>query len=591
MANLVVRNRLTKPKANSAFATIRTPVNAAAQAKPAAAKTIANPAIANSPAAAKTAASNKSLGVSVNIAKPRSSSEAARFLAQASMGATRTQIATLQKSGYAAWLNQQFAIPLQGTHYDWMATHSDPETGKPFTHVDYKFDQNGFDASVWRKFLSAPDTLRQRIVLALSEIIVISIDGLDAYWPQFRAANYLDLLEKHAFGNYRNLLQDVSTSSAMSQYLTFLGNEKANPATGSNPDENYARELLQLFTIGLNELNIDGTKKLVNGVAVETYKQNDISQLARVFTGWDWDPPYVSDRLEPSFAKRPLIQVPELHETGASTFLGSTVPAGLSGAACLSKALDIIFAHPNVAPFISRQLIQRLVTSNPVPAYVARVARVFNNNGSGVKGDMKAVISAILLDSEARSLANLTNPQFGKVREPILRFTAYARTFNMKSANGTWDPGWVRSADWGLGQAPLRAPNVFNFFRPGYVPPNSAVATAGLVAPELQLTNETSVIGYVNFMQSKVNVYADFAIPAEKDPNLQVDYSGLKQLAGDVNALVNEVNLLLAANQLSAASLTTIRNAISQIDVSEPNNRVQAAILLVMASPEFIVSK
>jgi uncharacterized protein (DUF1800 family) len=517
--------------------------------------------------------------------------DAARFLAQASMGANRAQINELKAMGYNAWLAKQFATPLQGTHYDWMATHNDPESGKPYTDYSFRFDQNGFDASVWRKFLSAPDTLRQRIVLALSEIIVISIDGLDAYWPQFRAANYLDILEKHAFGNYRNLLQDVSTSSAMAQYLTYLGNEKSNPTTGSNPDENYARELLQLFTIGLNELNIDGTKKLVNGVAVETYKQNDISQLARVFTGWDWDPPYVDDRPEPSFARRPLVQVPELHETGASTFLGGTVPAGLNGAASLTKALDIIFAHPNVAPFVSRQLIQRLVTSNPVPAYVARVAKVFNNNGSGVKGDMKAVISAILLDSEARSLTNLTNPQFGKLREPILRFTAYARAFNMQSANGSWDPGWVRSADWGLAQSPLRAPNVFNFFRPGYVPPNSAVATANLVAPELQLTNETSVIGYVNFMQSKVYVYAVFADPVDKDKNLQVDYSGLKQLAGDVNALVNEVNLLLAANQLSAASLTTIRNAIAQINVNDPNNRVMAAVLLVLASPEFIVCK
>ncbi len=523
--------------------------------------------------------------------KRQSEVNAARFLGQASMGANRAQINELKTIGNAAWLAKQFAIPLQGTHYDWMASRSDPDTGKPFTHVDFKFNQDGFDASVWRKFLSSPDTLRQRVVLALSEIIVISIDGLDAYWPQFRAANYLDILEKHAFGNYRQLLQAVSTSSAMAQYLTYLGNEKQNPVTGSNPDENYARELLQLFTIGLNQLNIDGTKKLVNGLPVETYNQNDISQLARVFTGWEWDPPYVGDRPEPSFARRPLQQIPDLHETGASTFLGATVAAGLSGEASLTSALNIIFAHPNVAPFISRQLIQRLVTSNPVPAYVARVATVFNNNGSGVKGDMKAVISAILLDIEARSVVNITNPQFGKVREPILRFTAYARAFNMKSANGTWDPGWMRSTDWGLGQAPLHAPSVFNFFRPGYVPPNSAVATAGLVAPELQLTNETSVIGYINFMQNKVYTYADFADPADKDKNLQVDYSSLKQLAGDVNALVNEVNLLLVANQLSAVSIITIRNAISQINVSEINNRVQAAILLVLAAPEFIVSK
>jgi uncharacterized protein (DUF1800 family) len=607
MANLLTRRGLRKAKSFLSFRPVGSRIGSVAPAKSAVAinPSIANAALTNTPPIgaattnslsitnpAQATSTTRVLPFGRDTAKwPSTPGEAARFLAQASMGTTRMHIALLQKSGYAAWINQQFAIPLQGTHYDWMAANNDPDTGLPYTDYSFRFNQNGFDASVWRKFLSSPDTLRQRIVLALSEILVVSIDGLDAYWPQFRAANYLDLLEKHAFGNYRNLLQDVSTSSAMAQYLTYLGNEKSNPVTGSNPDENYARELLQLFTIGLNELNIDGTVKLINGVAKETYKQTDISQLARVFTGWEWDPPYVGDRPEPSFAKRPLIQIPDLHETGASTFLGFSVPAGLDGTASLTRALDIIFAHPNVAPFVSRQLIQRLVTSNPVPSYVARVAKVFNNNGSGVKGDMRAVISAILLDSEARSLANLSNPQFGKVREPILRFTAFARAFNMQSANGTWDPGWVRSSDWGLGQAPLHAPNVFNFFRPGYVPPNSAVATAGLVAPELQLTNETSVIGYVNFMQSRIYAYAEFADPIDKDKNLQVYYNGLKLLAGNVNALVNEVNLLLAANQLSAASLATIRNAVAQIDVSDLNNRVLATVLLVLASPEFIVSK
>lgn len=586
MANLFVRNIFSKTQSILANPVLRTRMKGLPNQQLSPAPPINNPPVIN------TATNSRILPTSAPAAaKPRNASEAARFLAQATPGANRAQITLLQKIGYVAWLNREFAKPVQDGHYDWLSANNDPATGKPYSHVDFKFDQNGFDASAWRKLMSAPDSLRQRIVLALSEIIVVSIDGLDAYWPQFRAAAYLDILETHAFGNYRQLLQAVSTSTAMGQYLTFLGNEKHNPVTGSNPDENYARELLQLFTIGLNELNIDGTKKLVNGAALETYKQTDISQLARIFTGWDWDPPYVADRLEPSFAKRPLIQVPELHEKGASTFLGGTVPDGLDGADSLTMALDIIFAHSNLAPFVSRQLIQRLVTSNPIPAYVARVAKVFNNNGKGVKGDMKAVISAILLDSEARSLANLSNQEFGKVREPILRFTAFARAFNIASDNGTWDPEWVRSADWGLGQAPLHSPTVFNFFRPGYVPPNSAVATAGLVAPELQLTNETTVIGYVNFMQSKVYNYAAFADPADKDKNLQVDYSNLLQLAGNPTALANEVNLLLTANQLSAATVNTIRNAVAQIDINDSNNRALATVLLALAAPEFIVSK
>lgn len=532
--------------------------------------------------------SNKSLGGTSTI-KPRSASEAARFLAQATMGANRLQIGMVQKLGYAAWLRRQFSLPVQDSHYNWMATHNDLETGKSFTHIDFRFDQNGLDASIWRKFLSAPDTLRQRIVFALSEIIVVSVDGLDGDWPQFRTANYLDLLETHAFGNYRDLLQAVSTSPAMGQYLTFLGNEKHNPVTGSNPDENYARELLQLFTIGLRELNLDGTLKLINGLVVETYKQNDISQLARIFTGWEWDPPYV-ERLEPSFAKRPMRQIPELHETGSSTFLGGTVPAGLNGIDSLNRALDIIFAHPNVAPFVCRQLIQKLITSNPIPAYVGRVAAVFNNNGNGIKGDMKAVITAILLDDEARNKINLSSQHFGKVREPILRFTAWARAFNVISSNNTWDVGWVRSADWGLAQGPLHSPTVFNFFRPGYVPPNSAIAAANLVAPELQLTNETSVIGYINFMQHKVYSYSVFSDAADRDNNMTVDYSNLRLLAPDPVALINEVNLLLTANQLSPVTLSTISDAVAQI-TDNLNNRVYAAILLVLACPEFIVSK
>jgi uncharacterized protein (DUF1800 family) len=525
---------------------------------------------------------------SKTFVKPRNLNDAARFLTQATMGANRTQIEQLKAKGYVEWLNSQFAMPIQTTRYDWLASQRDPQSGKSFNHIDFRFGQEGFDAANWAKLLSAPDTLRQRVVFALSEILVISIDGLDSYWPQFRAAAYLDLLEKHAFGNYRELLEAISTSPAMGQYLTFLGNEKANPVTGSNPDENYARELLQLFTIGLKELNIDGTVKLVNGAPVETYTQNDISQLARVFTGWEWDPPYV-DRREPSFARRPMIQIPNRHETGASNFLENTVPAGLDGKASLKIALDIIFAHPNVAPFISRQLIQRLVTSNPSPAYVARVAKVFNDNGNGVKGDMKAVITAILLDDVARNPANINNPQFGKVREPILRFTAWARAFNISSANGTWDPGWVRNSDWGLGQAMLHSPSVFNFFRPGYVPPNSAVANAGLVAPELQLTNEVSVFGYINFMQNKVERYSSLAKASNKDKNLGVNFSSLLQLAPDASKLVDEISLLLTASQLSTDSLTTIKTAVGK--VRDLNNRVHAAVLLVIAAPEFIVSK
>lgn len=515
-------------------------------------------------------------------------SQAIRFLTQATMGASPKLTARVQGVGYIAWLNEQMAMPVRDGHYAWMSSHNDPETGKPFNHPDFKFQYTGFDASVWRKLLSAPDALRQRVVFALSEIIVVSLDGLDGYWPQFRAAAYVDLLEKHAFGNYRQLLQAISTNAAMGQYLTFVGNQKHNPETGSYPDENYAREILQLFTIGLYQLNIDGTPKLINGAKVETYQQNDISQLARIFTGWEWSPLYADRENDTSFAKNPMAQIPEWHETGASTFLGKTVPADLTGAASLTRALDIIFAHPNVAPFVCRQLIQKLVTSNPAPAYVARVARVFNNNGAGVKGDMKAVIKAILLDDAARNSANLTNPTFGKVREPILRFTAWARAFEVSSSNSAWEPPWSMGTSWGLGQGPMRAPSVFNFYRPGYVPPNSSIANARLVAPELQLSNETSVVGYLNYMTYVVYSFSKDAPMNEKFANLTVNYDGLKNL--EPIAIVKKLSTLLTANQLHASTVSIISDAIAQIS-HNMNNRIYAAVLLVLATPEFTVSK
>lgn len=360
----------------------------------------------------------------------------------------------------------------------------------------------------------------------------------------------------------------------MGEYLTYRGNAKANPKTGSMPDENYAREILQLFTIGLLKLNPDGT-----ATEQETYTQADISGLARVFTGWDSDlAGGTSDT--PDYRKRPMTQVGTKYEPGEKIFLGTTIASGVDAATALNKALDTIFAHPNVAPFVSKQLIQRLVTSNPAKEYVARVAAVFNNNGSGVKGDLKAVIKAILLDQEARSAANLTNAGFGKVREPILRFTAWARAYNATSPSEAWAIGNTSEPSSRLGQSPLRSPSVFNFFRPGYVPP-----ALGVVAPEFQIVNETSVVGYANYMQTAIS---------RGIGDVKADYSSLLPLADNVPALVDEINLVLAAGQLGADTVTLIRNAVTSMATGTDAaraNRVYAALTLVMASPEFIVQK
>lgn len=509
------------------------------------------------------------------------STEAARFLLQASMGAPRSEISKVQSLGYSGWLDAQFALPASGTRWDWLVS-------KGFNDISFRSSQAGFDSSAWRKLIIAPDTLRQRVTLALSEIIVVSVTGLvGGGWRAFAAAGFLDLLEANCFGNYRSLLQAVSTSPAMGEYLTYRGNAKFNASTGALPDENYARELMQLFTIGLLQLNQDGTPKLVNGAPVETYTLDDITGLARIFTGWDFD--FASSgATTPDFIRRSMTQVPSRHETGASTFLGSTVPAGLSGADALSAALDIIFAHPNIAPFVSMQLIQRLVTSNPSSAYVGRVAAVFNNDGRGVKGNLQAVIKAILLDDEARNARNVSNPQFGKVREPMLRFLAWARAFNANSASDTWLIGDTSDPAKRLGQSPLRSSSVFNFFRPGYVPPNSAIATASLVAPEFQITNESSVVGYVNYMQNVVSHTGNSV------GDLLADYSSLLPLADNASNLLNELNLVLAAGQLSSATLSSLSNAVSTMPFGSDSNRLKriyAALTLVLAAPEFIVLK
>ncbi|MEO8921789.1 MAG: DUF1800 domain-containing protein [Caldimonas sp.] len=508
--------------------------------------------------------------------------EASRFLAQASMGANRTQIARVIAIGYSAWLDEQMAMPVLPTRWDALVAAG-------FSDPTYKNTEVGFDAVTWQKLLASPDTLRQRLTLAFSEIFVVGIDGLiGSGWKSFAAANYLDLLEANVFGNHRTFLQQMSTNTAMGMWLTFRGSMKANPVSGSLPDENYAREVMQLFTIGLVLLNLDGTPQLTGNATTYTYAQSDVTGLARVFTGWDFDLSGQTGAVAsatPDFVRRPMISYASRYETGAKTFLGTTVPAGTDATTGLTMALDTIFGHPNVAPFFSKQLIQRLVTSNPSPAYVARVATTFNNDGSGVKGNLEAVIKAVLLDDEARSASVAAGASAGKLREPMLRFSGWARAWNVASASNAWSVGDTSDPATRLGQSPLRSPTVFNFFRPGYVPPNSTIATAGLVAPEFQLNNESSVVGAVNYLQKAVGGGIG---------DLASDYSLLLAIGDDTAALMTEINLVLAANQLSAATVSTIAAAVATLPGGSDTlrlKRIYAALTLTVAAPEFVVLK
>jgi uncharacterized protein (DUF1800 family) len=389
-------------------------------------------------------------------------------------------------------------------------------------------------------------------------------------------------------------------------YLTHLGNQKADSATGRVPDENYAREVMQLFSIGLVELNSDGSPRTGSeGAARETYTPTDVSELAKVFTGWGWACPLVDKNC---FSKgesngrsysdrdlRPMVSYPDFHSVEAKTFLGITIPAGTSAADSLRTALDRLAAHPNVGPFIGRQLIQRFTTSNPSPAYVNAVANAFNNNGSGVRGDFKAVLRAILLHPEARTVSDVS----GKVREPILRLSAFVRAFPHKSVSGKYEIDVTTNPATALGQAPLHSPSVFNFYRPGYVAPGSMSATRNLVAPELQIINETSVAGYVNYMRDSISGGVGFSAGYGLNRrDLQGDYTAELALANDVPALVDRVTSRLTYGAIGAARRTEIINAVNSISLTGSSSqatarrqRVNAAILLTVASPEFIVIK
>ena len=517
---------------------------------------------------------------------PPSADEAARFLMQSSFGPSETDIARVQTLGYSGWIDEQFSIA---------ATKHLPYVQANYSLLlfggNFAFMQDSF----WQQAIPASDQLRQRVKFALSEILVVSAESGTIATASDGLASYVDLLGEHAFGNYRTLLEAVATSPMMGIYLSHLRNQKADPVTGRVPDENFAREVMQLFSIGLAEINLDGAPKLVNGQPVETYTNADITGLARVFTGWSWA---AQDTSNASFngggtayadrILRPMQPYPQFHETGEKTFLNVTIPGGTSAQASLTIALDTLFNHPNLCPFIGRQLIQRLVTSNPTSGYIGRVSATCANNSAGVRGDMKSIVRAILLDDEARNAAGLTNPQFGKLREPVLRLSQWARCFGATSASGNWQIRNLDSPATSLGQQPLRAPSVFNFFRPGYVPANTAIADAGLVAPEFQITGETSVAGYTNFMQATIS--SGVGVSRE----VRASYAGELAVADNADALIDRINRCLMAGTMGTQQRQEIRDAVNAIAVTAPNgraNRVYTAVLLTMASPDYLVQK
>lgn len=536
---------------------------------------------------------------------PSDDAQAARFLQQAQFAATEADIASVRSLGYGPWLERQTAMGYT-TGWDWLVSNGYSD---PTTPADYYVAPAPADYMVWGQLASAPDAFRKRVALALSEFFVVSLAGMSTPWPAFLITHYWDTLNKHALGNYRDLLEAITLNPAMGYFLNTKGNLKEN-SSGRQPDENYGREVMQLFTVGLNLLDNQGQPlRDGSGNTTDTYGASDVSNLSRVFTGYDLDMSQNvntvfaqngATRTVPNteFARRPMVQVGNNHSTLAATLLGTagvggapgpTIAANTSASAALRTALDTLFNHPNTAPFFCKQMIQRLVTSNPSPAYVGRVTAVFNNNGAGVRGDLAYVFSAILMDNEARGPAGLTDGEFGKLREPMVRLVQWLRTFGVVSTSGAWKIGDLSNAGTQLGQSPLRAPSVFNFFRPGYVHPATTLAS-GKVSPEFQIVNESSVGGYLVYMMGVIS-------NGLSSGDIKATYTSELALVLNPAALVNRLNLLLCAGQLSSGTVGTIVSTLNATVVTAGSsdtvkrNRVCAAVLMVMAGAEYLIQK
>lgn len=546
-----------------------------------------------------------------------SAEEAARFLTQATFGPTDELIAEVQALGIEGWIDAQFAEPV-GQHQpildaiDWVA-----EGGGPYAHHKMR--------AWWANAMHAPDPLRQRIAMALSEILVISDNSALANTPR-GMLNYYDMLLANAFGNYRELIEDVTFHPTMGVYLSHRGNQPPDPDQNRFPDENYAREIMQLFTIGLWMLNEDGTLQLdVNQEPIPTYNNADITNLARVFTGMSWAYgdtdnywqffwPQMPDGVD--FDENYTLPMklwngpytrwvetsPDVweqrefyhHDQEAKTLLGVHLPANDPDnpdpdypANDIDRALDVLFQHQNVGPFIGKLLIQRLVTSNPSPAYVSRVAAAFADNGNGVRGDMRAVIKAILLDPEARDYAQSNLATHGMLREPYLRLVALCRTFNAASSSGLYEIYWIED-DYGM--QPLSSPSVFNFFQPYYQAPGQ-IKDLGLVSPEFQITNAITGITVPNhFYRSIMN-----RLNWHDDDTREVffDFTDAIAEVSDVNALIRYLDLRMTYGQMSHTMRELLYISLTRPDIvnRSDEDKARLGIYLVAVSPEFSVMR
>lgn len=584
-------------------------------------------------------------------AGPATDDEASRFLAQATFGPSDDDIAHLRAIGYEAWLDEQFAQPpsTQVPYLDWVQHLACP-SGDDYCNVVAEWA--GTRLQAWtinavgtpdpsRARAVPADQLRQRVAFALSEIFVVSNSNGTLAQQPWALASYYDMLAANAFGDYRVLLEDVTKHPAMGIFLSSIQNQKANPEENIHPDENYAREINQLFSVGLVQLNPDGTPKLAGGQPIPTYDQATVRGFAAVFTGWDFnsvgcsvdyqdgmplccdnpDNPYQYFYCGPGNAddlawQRPMEPVEYWHDSTSDKQLldypgvalaGGVLAHGGDAQAELSAALDNVFHHPNVGPFIATRLIQRLVTSNPTPAYVRRVAQAFDDDGSPAhaRGNLKAVVKAILLDPEARYGQWQRAEVFGKLREPLLKITQMWRAMQARTPTGdplygerpgnldTWPPIVEQ-----IGEAPLYSPTVFNFFKPDYTPPGEMHAL-GLLGPEFQILGDTMSTATPNYLFHEVFCHytaSERCWGADDPQTLQMDQARDAPLAAsDPAALIDRYSLLLMGGQMSPFMRDVLVTRLNAMDASDYDDiglaRVQEALYLILNSPEYSIQK
>lgn len=539
---------------------------------------------------------------------------ASRFLFQAGFGADEGSINQLaQSNDYNQWIDDQMQLPptllrpavdrINDATYDLYINRRDEDGNLPdpedyygpaFMHLSYAW---------WDNVMKAPDQLRYKVAHALSQILVISMrSDLSDFGDA--VGDYFDIFLRNSYGNYKDILLEVTLHPTMGYYLSHLNNSKSIPEQNIHPDENYAREIMQLFTIGLYELNNDGSyKRDSRGELIPTYDNQDIKELAKVFTGLggaDLNDEikeaypnyeiefgagiYVIDRLQP------MRMWEDFHESGSKTIVGDyTIPAGQSGMKDIEDAVTHLFNHPNVGPFVSRQLIQRMVTSNPSEGYIDRVASVFNNNGNGERGDMTAVVKAILLDEEARSCSAILEAEQGQMREPVLRYTHALKAIPTTSSTGNY---WKnpQSTVILLKQAPMTSPTVFNFYRPDFQPPGE-IADKGLVAPEFQLYDSETSIGYVNLVTTWT--FDNLAMYDWEDETDEVffDFENLESISDDPERLIHEIDILLTHGQMTNPTKEIIRQGLKNIGENDEQLRAKYAVYITLISPDYVILK